>query len=80
MLNIWFRFSGYQSHITKSKIDKNVVSNVASICIILSLIKALINVYQFIKGPLKQKYNLCTKKREKFLVTKKDLEILMTHL
>ncbi|OBT60032.1 hypothetical protein VE03_10367 [Pseudogymnoascus sp. 23342-1-I1] len=47
-----------------SKIDKNVVSDAAG----------------FIERPLKQKYNLCTKKRDNFLITEKDLEILMTHL
>ncbi|KFY20825.1 hypothetical protein V491_03396, partial [Pseudogymnoascus sp. VKM F-3775] len=64
VLNIWFRFSGYQSHTTKSKIDKNIVSDVTG----------------FIEGPLIQKYDLYTKKHDKFLVTEKDLEILMTHL
>ncbi|KFY77759.1 hypothetical protein V499_02929 [Pseudogymnoascus sp. VKM F-103] len=47
------------ARITKSKIDKNISRNVAN----------------YIKGSLKAKIGLSTKKRDKYLVTNKDLTI-----
>ncbi|KFY98575.1 hypothetical protein V500_01621 [Pseudogymnoascus sp. VKM F-4518 (FW-2643)] len=64
IVNMWHRYVGYYARATKSKLAKDIVSDVAS----------------YIEGSLKTKLGLSTKKRDKYLVTSKDLTILITHL
>ncbi|RDL31538.1 Uncharacterized protein BP5553_09747 [Venustampulla echinocandica] len=64
VLNMWYKFVGYLNRITKSKLDRQVCSDVAA----------------FISGSLRQKLNLSTKKRDKYLVTQKDLTRLLEYL
>ncbi|KFZ17580.1 hypothetical protein V501_01669 [Pseudogymnoascus sp. VKM F-4519 (FW-2642)] len=64
IVNMWHRYVGYYARATKSKLAKDIVSDVAS----------------YIKGSLKDNLGLSTKKRNKYLVTDTDLTTLITYL
>ncbi|KFY82068.1 hypothetical protein V498_08656, partial [Pseudogymnoascus sp. VKM F-4517 (FW-2822)] len=51
IVNMWHRYVGYHARATKSKLAKDIVSDVAS----------------YIKGSLKDNLGLSTKKRDKYL-------------